>query len=99
MLAVAYRAQRQVGCLMDTMKAKTNLFILLALIALTGCNSPKQETKVSSSAPANNLNSRGLQKLTPAQVEEKIKAVQANPAIPDTAKPKVIESIRAQGEP
>lgn len=71
---------------------------VILLAGVSGCGSPKAAAKTGA-ATVSNTNSKGLPKLTASEVDEKIKAVQASTSIPESAKPKAIESIRAQGEP
>lgn len=76
--------------------------VAVSLILFTGtmgCSSTRTASKTTPAAAGSNTNSRGLPKLTAAEVEEKIKAVQASTTFPESAKPKIIESIRSQGEP
>lgn len=77
-------------------------FVAITLVLLTGvagCSSPKAAPQTASTTKGSNTNSKGLAKLTASEVEKKISAVQASTTIPESAKPKVIETIRAQGEP
>ncbi len=70
------------------------MVVALSMVAIgTGCSKPKPVVSPPV-APGNSS-----QKLTPTQVEARIKAVQDNQTIPAAAKPSIIESIRAQGQP
>ena len=86
----------------SSMEFGTGVVVAITLIlsvGIVGCNSPAATHKVATATVSNNTNSHGLIKLTASQIDEKIKAVQANTSIPESAKPKIIEGIRAQGEP
>lgn len=72
--------------------------VALAAIGLAGCSTPKLAT-TSASPAANVASGNGMPKLSASEVESKIKTVQASTTIPESAKPKIIESIRAQGTP
>ena len=72
---------------------------LVSVAGATGCSSPKAAIQPGSTVASSNTNSKGLPKLTASEVDEKIKAAKASTSIPESAKAKAIESIRAQGEP
>jgi len=65
----------------------------------TGCGSNNKKTAAEAASTPTGLTSQNLQKLTPQQVDQRIQEVQANTSIPESAKPNIIDSIRAQGQP
>lgn len=77
-----------------------NAFFILCVfsIALAGCNNSKPAA-TAGIAPVKNVNSSGLAKLSATEMERKIQTVQADKSIPESAKPNIIQSIRAQGAP
>ncbi|MBC7808314.1 MAG: hypothetical protein H7145_19450 [Akkermansiaceae bacterium] len=81
------------------MGAALSAIILTLLAGATGCSPPKAAPQTVSAAKGSNTNSKGLAKLTATEVEQKVSAVRISTTIPESAKPKIIESIRAQGEP